>query len=191
MHAFVSSPLACSPTIRCAACYAMPTVLPPHLISLWPIYWQSSFLVGLAGVLRHSSVALDRMPPAGHMPAMATLQVKNVPETLHPRLRRYAPAHQCTLSDVVLIALEGELARHEWHERLAQRPTTALGCQRRRCSNRTDNSGKRRSAVTVRWSMPPPQHISCARRLASSVLTSVRAPASLPRSDWTSRGPRS
>jgi hypothetical protein len=27
----------------------------------------------------------------------------------------------------VLIALERELARHEWHERLAHRPTTDLG----------------------------------------------------------------
>jgi hypothetical protein len=31
------------------------------------------------------------------------------------------------LGDVVLIALERELARGEWHERLAQRPTTDLG----------------------------------------------------------------
>ena len=75
----------------------------------------------------HSSVALDSMPIAGHIHAMATLQVKNVPETLHQRLRRYAREHQCTLSDIVLIALERELARHEWHERLAQRPMTDLG----------------------------------------------------------------
>jgi plasmid stability protein len=58
---------------------------------------------------------------------MANLQVKNVSDTLHQRLRRYAQAHKCTLSDVVLIALERELARREWHERLAQRPTTDLG----------------------------------------------------------------
>jgi len=58
---------------------------------------------------------------------MANLQVKNIPDTLHQRLRRYAQEHQCTLSDVVLRALERELARHEWHDRLAQRPTTDLG----------------------------------------------------------------
>jgi len=58
---------------------------------------------------------------------MANLQVKNVPDTLHQRLRRYAQEHKCTLSDIVLIALERELARREWHERLAQRPTTNLG----------------------------------------------------------------
>lgn len=58
---------------------------------------------------------------------MANLQVKNVPDSLHQRLRRYAQEHQCTLSEIVLRALEHELARHEWHERLAQRPTTDLG----------------------------------------------------------------
>lgn len=58
---------------------------------------------------------------------MANLQVKNVPDTLHQRLRRYARKHKCTLSDVVLAAIERELARREWHERLAHRPTTDLG----------------------------------------------------------------
>ncbi len=58
---------------------------------------------------------------------MANLQVKNGPDTLHQRLRRYAQEHKCTLSDIVLIALERGLARREWHERLAQRPTTNLG----------------------------------------------------------------
>jgi len=67
------------------------------------------------------------MPTACHIQAMANLQVKNVPDTLHQRLRRYAQEHKCTLSDVVLIALKRELARREWHERLTQRPTTDLG----------------------------------------------------------------
>ena len=58
---------------------------------------------------------------------MANLQVKNVPDALHQRLRRYAEAYKCTLSDIVLIALERELSRREWHERLTQRPTTDLG----------------------------------------------------------------
>lgn len=75
----------------------------------------------------HKAFALDGMPRACHSHAMANLQVKNVPDTLHQRLRRYAQEHKCTLSDVVLIALERELARCEWHERLAQRPTTDLG----------------------------------------------------------------
>ena len=67
------------------------------------------------------------MPAACHIHAMANLQVKNIPHTLHQRLRRYAREHKCTLSDVVLTALECELARREWHERLTHRPTTDLG----------------------------------------------------------------
>jgi plasmid stability protein len=58
---------------------------------------------------------------------MGNLQVKNIPDALHERLRRYARAHKCTLSDVVRAAVERELARREWHERMAQRPTTDLG----------------------------------------------------------------
>jgi plasmid stability protein len=53
---------------------------------------------------------------------MANLQVKNIPDTLHQRLRHYAQKHRCTLSDIVLIALERELARREWHERLVCAP---------------------------------------------------------------------
>jgi plasmid stability protein len=58
---------------------------------------------------------------------MANLQVKNLPEALHTRLRRYARQRHQTLSDVALAALEREMSRYEWHERLAQRPPTDLG----------------------------------------------------------------
>lgn len=78
-------------------------------------------------ILLHEALILDSMPTACHIHAMANLQVKNVPDTLHQRLRRYAQEHKCTLSDIVLIALERELARREWHERLAPRPTTDPG----------------------------------------------------------------
>ncbi len=67
------------------------------------------------------------MPQACYIHAMANLQVKNIPDTLHQRLRRYAQENRCTLSDIVLMAIERELARREWHERLAHRPTTDLG----------------------------------------------------------------
>jgi plasmid stability protein len=66
------------------------------------------------------------MPGACHIFVMANLHVKNVPDTLHQRLRRYAREHHYTLSDVVLTAIERELARCEWHERLARRSTTNL-----------------------------------------------------------------
>ena len=58
---------------------------------------------------------------------MANLQVKNIPEDLHERLRRHARENHCTLSASVLAALERELARWEWRKRLAQRPKTGLG----------------------------------------------------------------
>lgn len=58
---------------------------------------------------------------------MANLQVKNIPDELHDRLRRHARERNCTISAAVLTAVERELARWEWRERLAQRPPTDLG----------------------------------------------------------------
>ncbi|MBI2357997.1 MAG: toxin-antitoxin system HicB family antitoxin [Deltaproteobacteria bacterium] len=58
---------------------------------------------------------------------MANLQVKNIPASMHQRLRRYARRRKCTIGEVVLSAVERELARTEWHERLAKRPITNLG----------------------------------------------------------------
>ncbi len=58
---------------------------------------------------------------------MANFQVKNVPDSLHRRLRRYAHKHHCTLSHFVLEAVKRELARSEFRERLTKRPTTELG----------------------------------------------------------------
>ena len=58
---------------------------------------------------------------------MANLQVKNIPKALHDRLRHHAKVSRCTLSDLVLMAIERELARREWHDRLAGRPKTDLG----------------------------------------------------------------
>ena len=51
---------------------------------------------------------------------MANLQVRNIPDELHERLRRHAREHNCTMSAVVLSAVERELVRWEWRERLAQ-----------------------------------------------------------------------
>jgi plasmid stability protein len=55
---------------------------------------------------------------------MASLQVKNVPDGLHQRLRRYAQQHNRTISDIALAAIEREMARYEWHERFSQRPAS-------------------------------------------------------------------
>ena len=58
---------------------------------------------------------------------MANLQVKNMPDALHERLRRHARKHNCTMSALVVSAVEHELARWTWRERLARRPKTDLG----------------------------------------------------------------
>lgn len=60
---------------------------------------------------------------------MANLQVKNVPEAVHERLRRQARENNCTMSAFVLAAIERELARCEWREHLRRQPTTDLGVQ--------------------------------------------------------------
>ncbi|HXG19695.1 MAG TPA: hypothetical protein VNN62_11565 [Methylomirabilota bacterium] len=67
------------------------------------------------------------MPKACHSWPMANLQVKNVPESLHKRLRFYACKRHCTLSDLVREAIKRELARSTFHERLGKRSHTDLG----------------------------------------------------------------
>ena len=60
---------------------------------------------------------------------MDNLQIRNIPDDLHERLRRYAFERNCTISEVVLIAVERELARWEWRKRIAQLPKTDLGIE--------------------------------------------------------------
>ncbi len=58
---------------------------------------------------------------------MTNLQVKNIPDALHDRLRRYAQRRNCTIGAAVLAAIERELAMSEWKERYAELPETQLG----------------------------------------------------------------
>ena len=60
---------------------------------------------------------------------MANLQVRNISDDLHDRLRRHARENNCTISAAVLTAVEQELAKWEWRKRLAQRPETDLGVE--------------------------------------------------------------
>lgn len=60
------------------------------------------------------------------MANLANLQVKNLPDELHQRLRRYAQKHHRTISDIALAAIEREMARFEWHENFSQRSATDL-----------------------------------------------------------------
>ena len=58
---------------------------------------------------------------------MANIQVKNVPDELHERLRRHARKKNCTMSAAVLAAIEREIKLAEWLERLETRPIVDLG----------------------------------------------------------------
>ncbi|MFZ5471069.1 MAG: FitA-like ribbon-helix-helix domain-containing protein [Myxococcota bacterium] len=57
---------------------------------------------------------------------MSNLQVKNVPERVHRRLRALAAKRGSSVRDVVLAAVEKELARDEFERRLAGREPVDL-----------------------------------------------------------------
>jgi len=58
---------------------------------------------------------------------MANLQVKNVPDALHRRLRAYANRRGRTVRDVVLEAVTREIDRDAFRTRLAKRAPVDLG----------------------------------------------------------------
>jgi len=60
---------------------------------------------------------------------MPNLQVRNIPDSLHERLHRHARRSNCTITSIVLDAVEKELDRREWKDHLAQRPRTELGVE--------------------------------------------------------------
>ena len=60
-------------------------------------------------------------------PHEMNLQVKNVPARLHDRLRQRARLQNRTIGDLVLAAVERELARQDWLDRLRTRPEVDLG----------------------------------------------------------------
>lgn len=58
---------------------------------------------------------------------MRNLQVKNVPQDLHRKLRALAKRRGRTLREVVLSAVEREVAQEEFRIRLAARTPVDLG----------------------------------------------------------------
>jgi len=58
---------------------------------------------------------------------MANLQVKNVPATVHRKIRAYARSRGRTVRDVVLDAVIREIADDEFRARLAKRRPVDLG----------------------------------------------------------------
>ncbi len=59
--------------------------------------------------------------------AMANLQVKNVPESLHRKLRSLAKRRGRTVRDLVLDAVTREVDREEFRLRLTKREPVDLG----------------------------------------------------------------
>jgi hypothetical protein len=57
---------------------------------------------------------------------MSNLQVKNVPEALHRRIRRLAKQEGKTVRDLILDAIDRSLVRAEWIERHRARERTTL-----------------------------------------------------------------
>jgi len=58
---------------------------------------------------------------------MANLQVKNVPDALHRKIRAHAKRRGRTVRDVVLDAVTREIERLEFRARLAKREPVELG----------------------------------------------------------------
>ncbi len=58
---------------------------------------------------------------------MGNLQVKNVPEALHRKIRAYAKVRNRTVRDIVLEAVAREIQREEFRLRLARRAPVDLG----------------------------------------------------------------
>lgn len=58
---------------------------------------------------------------------MANLQVKNVPDALHRKIRAHAARRGRTVRDVVLEAVRREIERAEFAVRLAKRAPVDLG----------------------------------------------------------------
>lgn len=58
---------------------------------------------------------------------MGSLQVKDIPDRVHRKIRRYAERHGRTIREVVLDAVMREIRRDEFAARLAKRAPVDLG----------------------------------------------------------------
>jgi plasmid stability protein len=70
---------------------------------------------------------LDSMLTACYWHAMANLQVKNVPEDVHRKIRAYAKRRGRSVRDIVLEVLVREIEAEEFRARLAKREPVDLG----------------------------------------------------------------
>lgn len=58
-----------------------------------------------------------------------TICKKNISNDLHECLRLHAHENHCSISTIVLSAVERELARRDWRKHLAQCPKTNPGAE--------------------------------------------------------------
>lgn len=58
---------------------------------------------------------------------MGNLQVKNVPEQLHKKIRQQARRQGRTIRELILDAVRREVSREDFRERLARREPVELG----------------------------------------------------------------
>ena len=71
-------------------------------------------------------MCFDSMLTACHYHAMASLQVKNVPDVLFRKIRRQAAQEGQTIREFVLDAIRAKIAREEFHVRLSKRRPVEL-----------------------------------------------------------------
>ena len=71
-------------------------------------------------------ISFASMLAARYPLSMANIHVEKIPAALHNKLRRYAREQEVTIGEIVLEAIEREVARREWHKRFTSRPTTRL-----------------------------------------------------------------
>ncbi len=97
---------------------------------------------------------------------MATLHIRNIPDNVHERLRSLARANNSTMSAIVLAAVEKELERAEWRERMANRPVVDPGISAAQMLEeaRAERDRELDEALAPRLGRASPARAACARR---------------------------
>ena len=109
---------------------------------------------------------------------MANLQVKNIPDDLHGRLRAYAREHNSTISAVVLAAVSGSWPAGSGGNVWLNAPRPTWGSKPQRCSGKNARCGTRRRidptgcrcSVAVEYLLRTPLGITVANTLDRAFL---------------------
>lgn len=85
----------------------------------------------MSGVKTRQATSIDQC----YLAPMAAIQVKNVPQELHDKLREISAEEGCSLSELVLRAIDHEIKRHEHTKHLKEvfsHPTGLKSTKRQR-----------------------------------------------------------